>query len=226
MVMLLNYVDGDVPKWDSGDDDPLGVDVAALVVFHPDIKPRSFERSVMFLEDRCRTRVEMTIRHARPTNSHLKVIDAQTIAEASSSCAQIHGYDYLDQFVNDTLEVALEEVGLAVARARSQGVSVRPDYYANGITVMPARSFQDKQSLETWEAGGKANWIPSVRLQVELQLDGPFSLVEAACEDIRRAVAACGPLTFFEEHARLPLEVSGACMQVMELELDEPEVCA
>lgn len=223
--MIVNFVDGDVPKWDSGDDDPLGVDVTAVVVFHPEIKPRAFECSVMVLENRRLTRLEMAMRHARPTGSHLRVIDAETIAEASSSCTDILGYDYLDQFITDTMEVAIEEIGHAVTRARGMGVSVRPEHYARGITVRPARSFPDRHSLEAWEAGRKAKWKPSVRLQVDLSLDGPFSAVEAACGDIRRAVSACGPLTFFEEHARLPLGVSDVGLPVR-LAGDEPEACA
>jgi hypothetical protein len=225
MIVLANFVDGDVPKWDSGDDDPLGVDVTAVVVFHPDISPRSFERSVRVLENRRLTKLEMAMRHARPTGTHLRVIDAETIAEASSSCTDIHGYDYLDQFVTDTMEIAVEEIGCAVARARNMGVSVRPEHYARGISVRPARSFPDRSSLKTWEAGGKATWKPSVRLQVDLSLDGPFSCVEAVCGDIRRAVASCGPLMFFEEHARLPLDAIDGGMPVR-LAGDEPEVCA
>jgi hypothetical protein len=225
MSILVNFVDGDVPKWDAGEDDPLGVDVTAIVVFHPEIKMRAFERSVMVLENRRLTRLELAMKHARPTGSHLRVIDADTIAEASSSCSDMHGYDYLDQFISDTMEVAIEEVGCAVARARNMGVSVRPEHYARGVTVRPARSFPDRDSLEKWEAGGRAQWKPSVRLQVDLQLDGPFSSVEAACGDIRRAVASCGPLTFFEEHARLPMDASGAGMPVR-LAGEEPEACA
>jgi hypothetical protein len=225
MSMLVNFVDGDVPRWDSGDDDPLGVDVTAVVVFHPDIAPRIFERSVTALEDRRLTKLEMTMKHARETGSHLRVIDADTIAEASTHCSDIHGYDYLDQFVTDTMEVAIEEVGCAVARARNMGVNVRPEHYARGITVRPARSFPDRHSLETWEAGGKARWKPSVRLQVDLSLDGPFSCVEAVCGDIRRAVASCGPLMFFEEHARLSLDAIGGGMPVR-LAGDEPEAYA
>lgn len=225
MIMLVNFVDGDVPKWDSGDDDPLGVDVTAVVVFHPDISARAFERSVMVLENRRLTKLEMAMKHARPTSSHLRVIDADTIAEASSSCTDIHGYDYLDQFISDTMEIAVEEVGCAVARARNMGVSVRPEHYARGITVRPARSFPDRHSLEQWEAGRRAKWKPSVRLQVDLSLDGPFSSVEAVCGDIRRAVAACGPLMFFEEHARLPLDSNGGGTPVR-LAGDEPEACA
>lgn len=225
MIMLVNFVDGDVPKWDSGDDDPLGVDVTAVVVFHPDMSVRVFERSVMVLENRRLTKLDMVMKHARPTGSHLRVIDAQTIATASSSCEDIHGYDYLDQFITDTMEIAVEELGCAVARARNMGVYVRPEHYTRGITVRPARSFPDLHSLEQWEAGKRAKWKPSVRLQVDLSLDGPFACVEGACGDIRRAVASCGPLMFFEEHARLPSDASVGGVPVR-LAGDEPEAYA
>jgi hypothetical protein len=225
MVTVVNCVDGDVPRWDSGDDDPLGVDVSAVVVFHPDMKPKMFEESAILLEDRRLRKLELTLHHARPTGTHLRVIDADTIRQAAETCSGLHGYDYLDQFISDTMEVAVEEIGLAVGRARGHGVLVRPEHYVRGILVRPARSFPDRKSLEKWEAGGRARWRPSVRLEVDLSLDGPFSAVEAACEDIRRAISTCGPLAFFEEHARQSFEITSDGWTVALAEA-EPEVCA
>jgi hypothetical protein len=224
-MTLGNFVDGDVPRWDLGDDDPLRVDVSAVVVFHPDIKPRAFERSVMRLEDRRLTKIEMAMRHARPTGSHLKVIDAETMAEAAMTCEGLHGYDFLDQFIADTQEVAEEEIGHAVAMARRMGVRVTPEHYSTGIVVTPGRSFADRFELERWELGREAKWRPSVRLQVVLALDGALSAVEASCEAIRRAVAACGPLAFFEEHARCPGDIIGG-VAPLRLAGGEPEACA
>lgn len=225
MVTLENFVDGDVPRWNLGDDEPLGVDVHAIVVYHPDISARSFERAVKSLEKRQRKRIDLTIRHARSTGSHLKIIDADTIAQAAASSDKVLGYDYLDRFISDTMEVASDEVGQAVRRARLRGVKVTPEHYTRGISVTPTRSFPDRLALESWEAGRKASWRPSTRLDVRLSLDGPLAAVEASSEDIRRAISVCGPLKFFEEHART---ASDAIVDVRPVLLAgaEPEICA
>ncbi|NTF17090.1 hypothetical protein G6L37_01430 [Agrobacterium rubi] len=225
MVTLENYVDGDIPRWNLGDDEPLGVDVSAVVVFHPDIKPRIFERAVKALEARRRARIDMTLKHARPTRSHLRVIDAETLAAAALSCDETFGYDYLDRFISDTLEVAAEEVGHAVSKARLRGVLVTPEHYTRGITVIPTRSFADRAALDVWERGGRSKWRPSTRLQVNLSLDGPLAAVEASSEDLRRAISICGPLTFFEEHARISSEITYDDRLLL-LVAAEPEVCA
>ena len=225
MVTLENFVDGDVPRWNLGDDEPLGVDVHAIVVYHPDIPPRAFEKAVMALETRRLARIDMTLRHARPTGTHLRVIDAGTVAAAAASCEDTLGYDYLDRFISDTMEVASEEIGHAVRRARLQGVTVTPEHYTRGITVTPTRSFSNRMALEAWEAGRRSQWRPSTRLEVKLSLDGPLAAVEATSEDIRRAIAVCGPLTFFEEHARTTSEVTCGARLVL-LPEAEPEICA
>lgn len=226
MVTLENYVDGDVPRWNLGDDEPLGVDVHAVVVFHPDIAQRTFERAVLALEKRKIRRLDLTLKHARQTGTHLKVIDADSISEAEEACVRRFGYDYLDRFINDTIEVAAEEVGRAAARSRGRGVSVSPERVINAISVTPTRSFADRNALLAWEAGKPASWRPSARLEVRLSLDGPLAAVEASSEDIRRAIAVCGPLTFFEEHARSTSEAPDIPQLALMSCGEEPEACA
>lgn len=225
MVTLENFVDGDVPRWNLGDDEPLGVDVHAIVVYHPDISPRRFEQAVKVLEARRLKRNDLTLKHARPTGTHLRIIDAHTIGEAAAECERSLGYDYLDRFISDTIEVAAEEVGNAVRRARMMGVRVTPEHYTRGITCSPSRSFADRIALEAWESGRRSKWRPSARLQVKLSLDGPLAAVETSSEDIRRAITICGPLTFFEEHARTTSDIISDARPVLLAEA-EPEICA
>ena len=202
MVDLGNFVDGDVPRWDAGEDDLLGVDVVGAVVYHPDISGRSFERSVLKLSERAEARARNVLNAARPARNGLRVIDAETIAEADKTCEHVHGYDYLDHFMADTRELASVEIGAAAGRARHPGVKVSPERTSDGISIRPARSFATLDQLMRWEKGAKAVWRPSVRLEIRISLDGPLYLLEEACEDIRRSLSRCGPVCFFEEHAR------------------------
>lgn len=224
-MVLGNFVDGEVPDWDLGDDDPLGVDVAAVVVFHPVMTARAFEMSCISLEERRETRMTQAIQNARGSNPRFRLIDKETFEVADEACRRIHGYDYLDTFISDTLAVALNEIGSAVTRARQEGVRVSPERHSLGVSVRPARSFADRVSMNKWEAGGRARWKPSVRLEVTLGLDGPFTKVERYCEEIRRALSACGPLTFFEEHARPPRDFI-ADEDFPALAEASPDICA
>lgn len=225
-MVLGNFVDGDVPDWDTGDDDPLGVDVAAIVVFHPDIRPKAFELSCLALEQRRETRRDLMVHLARGSNPRFRLIDEETIHTAQEACSRIHGFDYLDTFLTDTLGVAIDEIGSVANRARTEGVRVTPERHALGISVRPARSFADRASMAKWEEGKRARWKPSVRLEVSLALDGPFTKVERFCEEIRRAVSTCGPLTFFEEHARPPRDFIVEEERPRVLAEVSPDICA
>lgn len=201
--MINKYVDGAVPHWMTGYDDDHGIDLVAIVVFVPDgMTPRSFEASCRTMERRRESTAKATVELARGSDPRFRLIDATTVAAARNRTSAEMGDDYLDRFMQDTLEVAMSEVGNAVWRAREEGVSVTPNRYGAGIQVEAAKSYASKTDLRS----RSSRWNPSVRLTVKLSLDGPCAAVEKHAVEIRRAVSACGPLTTYLEKGRPPLD--------------------
>ncbi|WP_327210553.1 hypothetical protein [Rhizobium leguminosarum] len=201
--MIAKYVDGPVQHWMTGYEEAHGVDLSAVVVFVPDgISQRTFSRSCARLEARRKETTWATVMFAKGTDPRVRLIDAETVAAARAHTAEVMGDDYLDRFLQDTLDVAMAEVGRAVWRARGDGVFVTPERFASGIVVEPARSYASRADLRS----RPSRYSPSVRLSVALSLDGPCAAVEHHACEIKKAVALCGPVHSYRETGRPHVE--------------------
>lgn len=197
--MIAKYVDGPVQHWMTGYEEEHGIDLAAVVVFVPDnMSPRDFTRSCRLLERRRRETTWATVMLAKGSDSRVRLIDAETVAAARAHTDEVLGGDYLDRFLHDTLDVAMQEVGRAVWKARADGVFVTPERFATGVSVEPARSYASKTDMRA----RASRYSPSIRLTVALSLDGPCAAVEHHAGELKRAVALCGPIHSYRETGR------------------------
>lgn len=201
--MIAEYVDGTVQHWMTGYEEAHGVDLTAVVVFIPDgMTHRSFSKSCSKLEARRRETTWATIMLAKGTDPRVRLIDTETVEAARAHTAEVMGDDYLDRFLQDTLDVAMSEVGRAVWRARGDSVVVTPERFSSGIVVEPAKSYASRSDMRS----RKSRYSPSVRLSVNLSLDGTCEAVEHHAGELKKAVAQVGPLHFYREVGRPHVE--------------------
>lgn len=196
------YVDGNVAGWMAEDDDPLGCDLQALVVYHLEMPRRSFERECDWLEERAEARAQALLAAARSGGMKFGVVCRESIEAADEAVERTLGSSYLETFLNDTRMVALERIGDAFRRIEASGVRVSPPEAVSAVSVSPAKSFKSERALEAYLRDGRNGWKPSVRLELSASLDGPFEAVEGAALIIRAALSACGPVTAWLQSVR------------------------
>jgi len=196
------FVDGDVAGWMSEEEDLLGCDLQALVVFHVEMTRRAFERECDWLEERAEARAQALLAAAMSGGSKFGVVCREAAEAADEAVERSFGRSYLETFLNDTRMVAMERVGAAFRRIEAAGVAASPPDAVTAISVAPAKSFRSERALEAYLRDGRNGWKPSVRLEVSVSLDGAFSTVEDACLGIRRALSSCGPVTAWRQVLR------------------------
>lgn len=196
------YVDGEVAGWMADEDDLLGCDLQALVVYHVEMPRRSFERECDWLEERARARAEALLAAARSGGGKFGVVCRESMEAADEAVERTLGRSYLETFLNDTLMVALERVGTAYRRIEATGVAVSPPEAVAAVTVSPAKSFRNGKALESYLRDGRNGWKPSVRLEFSASLDGRFAALEEAAWTLRGALSACGPVTAWRQAIR------------------------
>ena len=197
------FVDGDVAEWQSEDDDAVGCDIWAVVVYHPAIGRKTFESGCDWLEDRAEARIVALLEAAsRRGRAGLGLVDAETVEDADRQVERQFGSSFLETFVNDTAMVAHDRVGAAFARMRSLGTVITPQTAAESLDVAPAKSFRTLKHLEGYLHDARGNWKPSVRLTLSVSVDGPFAAVEEAASVLRSALSSCGPVTEWRQRMR------------------------
>lgn len=197
------FVDGDVVDWQAEEDDPVGCDLSAVVVYHPAIGRKAFVTGCDWLEDRADARVDAILTAAaRRGRDGLSLIDTETLAEADSVVDRRFGSSFLSTFVNDTAMVAHHRIGEAFEKAESLGAKLSPDTASGALQITPAKSFRSSKALQSYLMDAKMTWKPSVRLLLTVSIDGPFSAVEEAAWVIRSALTACGPVTEWRQRVR------------------------
>lgn len=196
------FVDGDVTYWNAEDDDPVGCDVDAVVVYHPEIARRAFERECDWLEDRADAFAEALMEAASRRGGRFGIVDATSARQAEAAVENRFGESFLETFVNDTRMVALERIGSVFARARAIGAATTPSAAMMAVDVCPAKSFRTMKALEGYLHDSRANWKPAVRLTISVSFDGPFDAVEDAAAMLRSTLSSCGPVTEWRQRIR------------------------
>lgn len=196
------YVDGDVADWDTADDDRTGCEVAGLVVYLPQMGKKKFETWCDWLEYRAEARVTALLAAAAGRGGRLGVVDREAAEVADEAVNARFGPSYLEEFINDAAKVALENVGASFRRIAAMGVVHSPATAMEAVNVFPAKSFRNEKALHSYFQEGRALWRPSVRLTLQVSLDGRMDGVEEASRDLRRALSECGTLTEWKLRGR------------------------
>lgn len=195
-----NFIDAHIPNWQLSMADKHCIQIDASIVYRLDLTRKDFETSARSLARRQKALLN-TLKRNGTRKRHLTLIDTQAITDARSSVTSSLGENYLEHFISDTSELAFGELKEVLQLARHLNVIVTPHEAGKIISIRPGRSFNSQTALNAHCERKGQDWIPVVRLQWELVLEGTRSNVETTAAKARNAMLTCGPLANFTETA-------------------------
>lgn len=198
------YVDGDIADWQSEGETRVGCDIQAVVIYHPEMSRREFERSCDWLEDRAQERLHIVLSLAKKQHPRFGVIDSGLQDTADEIVSEEYGDNFLETFIGDSNDVAIEN--LAPVFSHSKHVDIFPSCASDAISVTPAKSFRSEKALAAYLSDGRTQWKPAVRLTLKVTIEGEWSEIEAASSAMRLALTNCGPIAEWRQSTRLPKE--------------------
>lgn len=201
-MIAENFVDEMIPDWQMQPEDQHRITLKSSIVYKLPGTRAQFEIAIKTIEAR-KHEFLRALTQPRDWSSRLAVIDAKkTECERQALSARL-GANYVDHFIYDTERAVTLELGQVMRECASKGVRMTPHHISQAIHVRPCRSFRTDAARSRFLAGKTSQWMPTVRLDLKLDLEGQREKVENAVAEIKCAMLFCGPVTSFSEEAAL-----------------------
>lgn len=202
-MIAQNFVDDVIPDWQLSLDETHRITIRSTIVYRLPMSQAQFNKAVVKLEGR-QTAFAKEVTKLATLRGKFRVVDQETALAARQSLSRKHGENFLDKFIYDTERAIVSELGVAVQHINDKGVKTFPKRAGAAISIAPARSFLTPTDLARYEQKRGNTWSPTVRLVVDVDLEGPREQVELSVQDIKAAMLFCGPVTSFTESASSP----------------------